>query len=246
MGWSLTPQNIAAIGLAPFTGGLSLTMAKDDEGYGIAENLTGEKSAREAERRQKEYQDETNKLSIELANTAHQREVADLKAASLNPVLSAGGTGSTTPALGTPIAQNTMPGGYLAQAGQIAQIANLAGTAQQARSQANLNNVNAQIQPAIAKADVASKFAQAGSAKATQDYVNYMKEIDGELKNAEKGLIEANTYRTKNLSKGEQTREWVRAITGGALNLAGTANGGMSFINSARQSPAYQTTRIGF
>lgn len=48
-------------------------------------------------------QNRTNETSIELANSAHQREVADLRKAGLNPILSAtGGHGSSTPSLGAP------------------------------------------------------------------------------------------------------------------------------------------------
>lgn len=270
-----TPSNIAAIAASPFTAGASLALLKDTKGNTALDHITGAASAREQNEKniqlqrdinqqQIDLQKETNQLQIDLANSAHRREIEDLTKAGINPILTAGGSGAATPQLGTaqlgtPQVQNELPGGYLAQAGQAASLISTFAGAKQLSAMANLNQQQAlntatdtQFMPAMKKAEIAANYANAGNARAQADYTRLMGQVDQEIKDAQsqealarKNLYEAEEYRTRNLSKGEQSRLWAQAITGGLVNVAGTASGTLGAINTAR-SMTQTPLPIGF
>lgn len=73
---------------------------------GLIDGILGFFGAREQNASAKQIAADQNRLAVELASTQHQREVADLKAAGLNPILSAGGSGSAVPNLTTPQVSN--------------------------------------------------------------------------------------------------------------------------------------------
>lgn len=63
----------------------------------IVGDLLSFKSAKDANETNKRLVGENRQFEADMSNTAHQREVEDLRKAGLNPILSAGLTGSSTP-----------------------------------------------------------------------------------------------------------------------------------------------------
>jgi len=74
---------------------------------GAGLSYIGQKKANEAAR---DRANDQMAFQERMSSTAHQREVQDLRAAGLNPVLSAGGGGASTPAGASPLVQSEMEG----------------------------------------------------------------------------------------------------------------------------------------
>lgn len=204
----LNTKNLLAIGAAPFTGGLSLGLLNDGEGNTLWGELTGANSAKQANKKNIEMQKETNATTVDLANTAHQREIADLKAAGLNPVLSAGGTGAATPQLGTATVEQTQPGGILGQAAQAANVVNLFSSAKQMATQANLNKTNEKLAPEIAQSEIKKNVADANLAQANADKTNYDLGINQDKGTNSNSTWQENLVKTTKTSAKKEMQEW--------------------------------------
>lgn len=89
-------------------GGLSALGGLTDSFSGLLGPLLGYSSARDANSNMRKMASENRDWLNRMSNTAHQREVRDLRAAGLNPILSAGGlSGASTPSVSTDYAQQS-------------------------------------------------------------------------------------------------------------------------------------------
>lgn len=145
-------------------------------GIGAAGSLIGgakaASGAKQVNAQQIELAREQMEFQERMSSTAHQRQVKDLKEAGLNPILSAGGSGASSPSGAMPSLQN--PDAHLGKG-----ISDASGKAMQfVQMKQNLAN-----QAAVE--DLTK--AQTNSAKETARGL----EIDNDLKQYEKGIKEA-------------------------------------------------------
>lgn len=126
------------------------------------------------------YANEANAESVALANTAHQREVRDLRAAGLNPILSASGSGSATPQLRVPGLTNPVES-----------------VGNNANSLANALN-------GLTKSQIETAQAEMSSAKSEADMLARQNELDKINKQVE-GLEQAATYQALTDGKDPET-----------------------------------------
>lgn len=118
-------------------------------GGSLLDWLFGNNSAQTAYKQNKKLARENRAWMERMSNTAHQREVADLRAAGLNPILTAtGGAGASTPSADTSATMQTVDTNFAGAAGTALQGAqtglNLLNSVEMAKNTESATQLNKQ------------------------------------------------------------------------------------------------------
>ena len=194
----------------------------------IGAGLVGSAGSIYTNSQNRKYQQALNSLSVDLSNSAHQREVLDLQAAGLNPILSASSSGAPVPQLTAPDLSNPGEGlsSGLSSAGKISlqsrsvgsQIAVNSATAANLLAQNdNLHEQNKEIRARVdnLEADTALKKEQ----KVNQEYPG----------------VYGNILRTVNSLTGDisdSASSWFRTSGNSAKSVGTPSTSGAYYIHT--------------
>lgn len=159
-----------------------------------------------------------------MSNTAYQRQIADMKAAGINPMLSARMGGASTPSGQTAVMQNTAKAG-IEGAMMVANLKNMQATARKTNAEARviegtgMDKAYSEIGANVAnskrlKADTEKIFAEVNKIQGETNKIDYLiKQIEAETEKIKAGKLLIGQQQAESQTREYQINEQTKFLT---------------------------------